>query len=1429
MATKTITGAYPGGYYLKPAYTTLDIAATAVIGGTGIQASSSQASTIDNAGTIAPTGAGIVLLDGGAVTNENSGRIAGGVAISGQSGAVTNAGVVTGNSYTLSSSGTITRHQQASVVLAQGGTVTNAAGGDLAGGVSIRGVAGAVANYGTIGGPQTSTVTGGGTVTTTYASVALLHGGSVVNGSATDASATLTQGISLVGAGTITNFGVIGSTSAGVSAYLSGAGDVFIEEGSGVIDGSILCVATSFPTGLLELAADDGAGTISGLGSSITGFANVEVKSGGTWTLAGANTIVAGETLTNAADLVDDGTLTNGGAVVLQAAMRLATNAEIDNVAGAFMTLVAGAGVLAAGGATGLTLVNAGVVASPGGSSPAEIAADVVNTGSVLTDGGVLNIDGAVSGAGAWRIGADATLDLHNAVAAGATIAFAGEDGLATIGDAAGFAGTIAHFASTDSLDVTGATIDLSTVALNAKTKLSWSDEGTYGVLTVTDGTRTAHVAFAGRYDTASFTLKSDGGSGLDLGFVATTTTLTGKYSGDYDLASAFDAVTVTASGTIVGELSTSARGPVSITNLGNIGTVALADGSALLNESQCGGVSGTGDVTNYGSIKASGDNAGVSIQGNLQNFGVITGGAYSHTSGNYTYEQKSLYGVIVSFGTVENGSLSDENVTIVGVELYRSTLHNYGTLVGTAINGVGYYGDLYQSTSYSAVLYGGTIFNGSSSDKTATIASGLEFGRSSSGTMFNYGTIDARFASENGISDSLYAVYFRGTGTVVNGGPTDKIATIAGIYNRFGFATVINFGTITPGGFQQRAVHLSDQSRLIEEASGVLQGTVVGSNSDQGVLELGAAAGNGAIAGIGDTITNFGTIDVDPGAEWAFSDDNLSKVKTLSCAGTIALASGEVVSVPSVTLAGAGAIVRATGATGTSVVNIGTLVRAGGAGASRIATSVDNAGTVLDAGGGLNIFGAVTGSGAWDIGAGAELSFRDGVAAGGTVAFAGANGTLQLADAAGFAGAVAGFGGGGETVDLSSIAFGSGVTLGWSGGPSGGALTVTSGTEVARIAFLGHYAPASFTASSDGGSGTDISFVAATKTISSGYPNGYTLAAGHYLTITSIGSIGGPGLLAETHATVTNSGRIAAAAGADSYSQASAGGVAATLVGSNVLANDKLIAGGRGGAGLFENVQPVGPTYGGSGAGGAGLKASSGTVVNYSTIRGGAGGYGHDGGGTGGGGVYLSSGVLTNRRWILGGAGGVSASVGGAGGVGAWISKATATNTGTIAGGAGGNGAAQHYGHGGVGVTLAASVLINGGSILGGAGGGSSPGLTQGNGVDVRGAASIINQAGGLIRGYIAIDNPGYGAVTVTNYGTISGYTCGVNFLQTAHSASDRLIEEGTGVLSGEVFGGGGTLELAAGAGTGTIGGLGGSILGFGHIAVDAGAGWHL
>ena len=92
-------------------------------------------------------------------------------------------------------------------------------------------------------------------------------------------------------------------------------------------------------------------------------------------------------------------------------------------------------------------------------------------------------------------------------------------------------------------------------------------------------------------------------------------------------------------------------------------------------------------------------------------------------------------------------------------------------------------------------------------------------------------------------------------------------------------------------------------------------------------------------------------------------------------------------------------------------------------------------------------------------------------------VAFdAGSRGTLTFDDSQAYTGTVAGLAAGNH-IDLADISFGAHTTLGYTPNDSnsGGGLTASDGSHVAKIALLGQYAAASFAMASDGHGGTLI------------------------------------------------------------------------------------------------------------------------------------------------------------------------------------------------------------------------------------------------------------------------------------------------------------------------------------------------------------------
>ena len=137
---------------------------------------------------------------------------------------------------------------------------------------------------------------------------------------------------------------------------------------------------------------------------------------------------------------------------------------------------------------------------------------------------------------------------------------------------------------------------------------------------------------------------------------------------------------------------------------------------------------------------------------------------------------------------------------------------------------------------------------------------------------------------------------------------------------------------------------------------------------------------------------------------------------------------------------------------------------------------------------------------------------------------------------------------------------------------------------------------------------------------------------------------------------------------------------------------------------------------------------------------------------------------------------------------------------------------------------------VVNAGDIVGGTqatgdAGRSLVGITVGRGFGIVVAAggSIVNQSGGTITGFYAV--AGYNnALTVVNAGTLAGIQDAVYF---SPGTESRLIVDPGAVFTGNIFGGGGIVELASAGNPGMLYGFGTSVTNFGTVQFDSGAAW--
>lgn len=262
----------------------------------------------------------------------------------------------------------------------------------------------------------------------------------------------------------------------------------------------------------------------------------------------------------------------------------------------------------------------------------------------------------------------------------------------------------------------------------------------------------------------------------------------------------------------------------------------------------------------------------------------------------------------------------------------------------------------------------------------------------------------------------------------------------------------------------------------------------------------------------------------------------------------------------------------------------------------------------------------------------------------------------------------------------------------------------------------------------------------------------------------------------------------------------------------------------------------------------GVGIAHAVGTVVNDGTIIG-AGSKTVESYGVylGAGGSVINGSSSDVAATIQGGYFGVQVS-GGAGtvlNVGTIVGLAGSASSwgvrlsqeGTVTNGASGNIGGDRYG---VGIMGGPGLVVNNGTIAatsefgiefnaGGAFTNSATGYVVGvqRGVNFSGSATATVTNLGRVSGDTGIALPGGGA-TVTNAGTIVGTGGGAIV---GSLGDERLIVDPGAVFVGTVdaFSGNNTLELAAGAGAGTLTGIGTQFLDFGQITFDPGTDWLL
>lgn len=438
----------------------------------------------------------------------------------------------------------------------------------------------------------------------------------------------------------------------------------------------------------------------------------------------------------------------------------------------------------------------------------------------------------------------------------------------------------------------------------------------------------------------------------------------------------------------------------------------------------------------------------------------------------------------------------------------------------------------------------GGDLINGSAADRTATISAryqGVIDGNYGGAiTLTNFGVIESQ-------SSGVYLTHLGGS--IVNGSASDRQAVIMG--GNYGGVridppwanatdnaptTVTNFGTIAGSSGISVQFGLKSDDRLIAEAGSTWIGAVLGGG---GTLEL--ASGAGTITGLGVsgtvsgaeamTFSHFDAYILDSGTTWALSGSNLTHPAqsfTLETGATISLAAGvkfdlagpstldgDVTGEGGITIGAAvldglslggsmnasisgmidqtgtvtigdrsanavtvsilsngeweigGQTIARGAAAKDLILDAGRLINDNGAGIVEVGLTVS--GVVEAAGGDLDLTHGISGAGTLQIDAGATLEVDSNASRSLKAAFNGGTGTLALADPKTFAATIGGLAAG-DTIDLLRI-----TATGASVNGKDQLVVVDGTTSVATLQLTGDYTGASFNVGSDGHGGAAI------------------------------------------------------------------------------------------------------------------------------------------------------------------------------------------------------------------------------------------------------------------------------------------------------------------------------------------------------------------
>jgi hypothetical protein len=276
---------------------------------------------------------------------------------------------------------------------------------------------------------------------------------------------------------------------------------------------------------ILAPSESSSVGTLTGLGSSITGITNTSEGLGADWTLTGANILGTATSLSISGALNVAGSLADMGNMTITGQGTLLAegggNLQMAGLTLAGGTLMASPDALidvgnsASYAAPGTVLIQSGATLTGYG----VISDPIEDNGTIVAEVGALDLVQSVYGSGTIEIDQGATVSAAGALT-GVQIMFAAGGDVLSIADLPDATGRLDNFGSADSIDLLGQPI----------TSLKFADD----TLTIKNGKAiVGTLTFQGNYKSADFSHKSDGNGGTDIIFSTPTQTDPHPISGD--------------------------------------------------------------------------------------------------------------------------------------------------------------------------------------------------------------------------------------------------------------------------------------------------------------------------------------------------------------------------------------------------------------------------------------------------------------------------------------------------------------------------------------------------------------------------------------------------------------------------------------------------------------------------------------------------------------------------------------------------------------------------------------------------------------------------------------------------------------------------------------------------------------------------------